>query len=323
MKWNETWFSIRASAILFQPPVITWNASCRPPANTKPKQTGFLVTQLALGLIIILWKCGYFCHFHIPNYFCYSNISLALMSQILYLNSVRFLFFVPSEDCSCKIHGLRVGITRASRGWTYQVHSLLVLPLFFPCSLLLMGVSAGRKGTKVIYMWVIRILGLCKCIFVWYLWSRYQGRRTMLTRTSLYIFMNHFSSQILELFKWQGDPLEVTGLIVLSVLDEWKASLQCLIFFSATYDFNWLVKRYRPSTHYEWKVSKKDIQCIKRIVSLISGFKWHCTVSSGAILSDSLLSVNLMYSLRGLHLPHSSAMHEPHCDLIPFTCTAG
>lgn len=68
------------------------------------------------------------------------------MPQILYLNSVRFLFFVPSEDCSCKIHGLRVGITRASRGWTYQVHSLF--PSFFPCSLLLMGASAGKNGDE-------------------------------------------------------------------------------------------------------------------------------------------------------------------------------
>ncbi len=123
--------------------------SQRAPAR---RSTGFLLTQLALGLIIILWKCGYFCNFHIPNYFCYSNISLALMSQILYLNSVRFLFFVPSEDCSCKIHGLRVGITRASRGWTYQVHSLLVFLSLFPCSFLLLGASAGRKGMKVIYM---------------------------------------------------------------------------------------------------------------------------------------------------------------------------
>lgn len=120
------------SAVIFHFPLITWKASCSPPANTKPQQTGFLLTQLALGLIIILWKCGYFCNFHIPNYFCYSNISLALMSQILYLNSVRFLFFVPSEDCSCKIHGLRVGIIRASRGWTYQAHSLLVFPSFLP-----------------------------------------------------------------------------------------------------------------------------------------------------------------------------------------------
>lgn len=122
--------------VSFHSSVINWNSSCKPTANTKPQQTCFLLTQLALGLIIILWKCGYFCSFHIPNYFCYSDISLALMSQILYLNSVRFLFFVPSEDCSCKIHGLRVGITRASRGWTYQVHSLPVFPLFYFFSLL-------------------------------------------------------------------------------------------------------------------------------------------------------------------------------------------
>lgn len=120
--------------------------SSKPPANTKPQQTGFLRTQLAQGLIIILWKCVYFCNFHIPNYFCYSNISLALMPQILYLNSVRLPFFVPSEDCSCKIHGLRVGITRASRGWTCQVHSLF--PSIFPCSLLLMGASAGKNGDE-------------------------------------------------------------------------------------------------------------------------------------------------------------------------------
>lgn len=143
LKSNEIPISIFSCNI--PSPLITCNASCSPPASTKPQQTGFLLTQLALGLIIILWKCGYFCNFHIPNYFCYSNISLALMSQILYLNSVRFLFFVPSEDCSCKIHGLRVGITRASRGWTYQAHSLLVFPSFFPCSLLLMGASAGTK----------------------------------------------------------------------------------------------------------------------------------------------------------------------------------
>lgn len=135
---------------VFQFPVITWNSSSRPPSNTKLQQTCFFLTQLALGLIIILWKCGYFCNFHTPNYFCYSNISLALMSQILYLNSIRFLFFVPSEDCSCKIHGLRVGITRASRGWTYQVWCLLVFLSFFPCSLLLMGASGGRKRTEVI-----------------------------------------------------------------------------------------------------------------------------------------------------------------------------
>lgn len=156
----------------------------------------FFLTQLALGLIIILWKCGYFCNFHIPNYFCYSNISLALMSQILYLNSVRFLFFVPSEDCSCKIHGLRVGITRASRGWTYQVHSLLVFPSHFPCSLLLMGASAGRKGTKVIYMWVIWALGSCKCIFVWYLVSLPREENNA-HQSSRYIFMNHSSSKII------------------------------------------------------------------------------------------------------------------------------
>lgn len=146
LKWNESCFSISISAVIFQSPVITWNASCGPPANTKPQQTGFLLTQLALGLIIILWKCGYFCNFHIPNYFCYSNISLALMSQILYLNSVRFLFFVPSEDCSCKIHGLRVGITRASRGWTYQVHSLLVFPLFSLVLSSLWGRLLGESG---------------------------------------------------------------------------------------------------------------------------------------------------------------------------------
>lgn len=143
MKW---WFSISISAL------ITTNASCRPPAYTKPQQTVFLLTQLALRLIIIVWKCGYFCNFHIPNYFCYSDISPALMSQILYLNSVRFLFFVPSEDCSCKIHGLRVGITRASRGWTYQVHSLLVFFFFSFSLVLLMKASAGRKRTKVIYV---------------------------------------------------------------------------------------------------------------------------------------------------------------------------
>lgn len=78
-----------------------------PPAGlTKPQQTEPLLAQLAPGLIIILWKCVYFCYFRIPNYFCYSNMSLALMPQILYLNSVRFLFFVPLEDCACKIHGV-------------------------------------------------------------------------------------------------------------------------------------------------------------------------------------------------------------------------
>ena len=195
-KWNETWFSISISAVIFRSSVITWNASCRPPASTKPQQTGFLLTQLALGLIIILWKCGYFCNFHIPNYFCYSNISLALMSQILYLNSVRFLFFLPSEDCSCKIHGLRVGITRASRGWTCQVHSLLVFPpplFYLPCSLLRMGLSAGKKRTKVIYIRLIRILGLWKCIFVWYHVTK-EGEKCSLVQ---YIrFINHSSSHI-------------------------------------------------------------------------------------------------------------------------------
>lgn len=48
------------------------------------------------------------------------------MSQILYLNSVGFLFFVPFEDYSCKIHGPRGGLFRASRGWTYQVYNFLV-----------------------------------------------------------------------------------------------------------------------------------------------------------------------------------------------------
>lgn len=119
-------------AVVFDVPVTTLHASRRPPSNARLQQTCFLLTQLAQGLIIVLWKCGYFCSFHIPNYFCYSNISLALMSQILYLNSVRFLFFVPFEDCSCKIHGLRVGISRSSRGWTFQVQSLLAFPFFLP-----------------------------------------------------------------------------------------------------------------------------------------------------------------------------------------------
>lgn len=70
------------------------------------------------------------------------------MSQILYLNSVRFLFFVPSEDCSCKIHGLRVGITRASRGWTYQVHSLLVFLSFSLVLSSLWGRLLGAKGQR-------------------------------------------------------------------------------------------------------------------------------------------------------------------------------
>lgn len=197
MKWNGTWFSISISVVILQSPVITWNASCRPPANTKPQQTGFLLTQLALGLIIILWKCGYFCNFHIPNYFCYSNISPALMSQILYLNSVRFLFFVPSEDCSCKIHGLRVGITRASRGWTYQVHSFLLFPSLFPCSLLLMGASAGRNPTKVIYMCYKNMglveMHLCLISMVFSLPREEKNAH----QNTLYIFLNHSSSQIL------------------------------------------------------------------------------------------------------------------------------
>lgn len=188
MKWNETWFSISSSAVIFQSSVITWNASCRPPANTKPPQTGFLLTQLALGLIIILWKCGYFCNLHIPNYFCYSNISLALMSQILYLNSVRFLFFVPSEDCSCKIHGL-VGITRASRGWTYQVlHSLLVFASFFSLFTSPYGGVCWEKADKGNIHVSYKNMRFWKCIFVWYLWTRYQVKREMLTRT-IYTFL--------------------------------------------------------------------------------------------------------------------------------------
>lgn len=118
-------------AVMNRPAVITCNSSCRPPRLAQPEQTGFPLTQLALGLIIIWRRCVYFCRFHIPNYFCYSNIILALMPQILYLNSVRFPFSVPSEDCSCKIHGLRVGITQASRGWTYQVHTPSTSPLLF------------------------------------------------------------------------------------------------------------------------------------------------------------------------------------------------
>lgn len=119
---------------------ITCDASCITLLIQSPNNQ-VLSTQLALGLIIILWKCGYFCYFHIPNYFCYSNISPALMSQILYLNSLRILSFVPSEDCSCKIHGLKVGITRASRDWTY--HSTVSLCCFF-FFLLLRGGSVGR-----------------------------------------------------------------------------------------------------------------------------------------------------------------------------------
>lgn len=60
------------------------------------------------------------------------------------------------------------------------------------------------------------------------------------------------------------------------------------------------------------------------MVSLISRVKWYCTIWSGAILADNLLSVELMYNLlREFQLPHASVMHELHCDLIPFTCIAG
>lgn len=169
------------SAAAHRPAVITWNCSCGPLRLAQPEQTCVPLTQLALGLIIIFWRCVYFCCFRIPNYFCYSNIILALMPQILYLNSVRFPLSLPSEDCSCKIHGLRVGITQASRGGTYQVHQPLPHLCSPPCSLplywgRLLGNSEGETNMN---MCVTRVLDLCKCIFV--LGSGYQGRRTTLT----------------------------------------------------------------------------------------------------------------------------------------------
>ena len=185
------------SAVIFHSPLITWKASCSPPANTKPQQTGFLLTQLALGLIIILWKCGYFCNFHIPNYFCYSNISLALMSQILYLNSVRFLFFVPSEDCSCKIHGLRVSITRASRGWTYQAHSLLVFPSFFSPLVLfsLWGCLLGQSNIHVSYK-NIGLVEMHLCLISMDLVTKGTEEKKNAHQNGLYIFMNYSNPRL-------------------------------------------------------------------------------------------------------------------------------
>lgn len=167
----------------------------------------FPLTQLALGLIIIFRRCVYFCNFHIPNYFCYFNIILALMPQIPYLNCVRFPFFVPSEDCSCKIHGLRVGITKASGG--LDIAGPQPASFFFPpCSLLRMGVGGVCWETwrvKLIYMWVTRILGSCKCIFVSYLGSGYQGKENNAHQNCTFFYESFLISYAVT-GKWQGDP---------------------------------------------------------------------------------------------------------------------
>lgn len=87
------------------------------------------------------------------------------MPQILYLNSVRFPFSVPSEDCSCKIHGLRVGITQASRGWTHQVRTPLnPTPLFLlsspPCSL-------PPNGGVYWETWRVKLIYMCALQEYW------------------------------------------------------------------------------------------------------------------------------------------------------------
>lgn len=68
------------------------------------------------------------------------------MPQILYLNSVRFPLSLPWEDCSCKIHGLRVGITQASRGRTYPVHQPLPQSSLPPIGGLLGNVKEGEAN---------------------------------------------------------------------------------------------------------------------------------------------------------------------------------
>lgn len=122
------------------------------------------------------------------------------MPQIPYLNSVRFPFFVPSEDCSCKIHGLRVGITKASGGLDIAGPQ----PASFfssPCSLLLNGgrLLGNMEGEAHIHV-SYRNIGLVQmhlCL-VSGVWLPREGEQCS---PELYVcffyfffFMNHSSS---------------------------------------------------------------------------------------------------------------------------------
>lgn len=120
------------------------------------------------------------------------------MSQILYLNSVRFLFFVPSEDCSCKIHGLRVGITRPSGGWTCQVRSLPVFRSLFPCSLTPYGGICWDRAreTNIHVSYIVRIIGLVQmhlCLIPMVVLLKGRSRKKNL----VYSLVNYYSCRML------------------------------------------------------------------------------------------------------------------------------